>query len=207
MQSNEWLTTEEHLFVWVLLHSRNCIENKLFTRWCWIFPCNCLICLGCYYTVQWYRSWCIVSFPLLTFILCSLHLLQFNSQATQPPGSFCTYSSCIGDSKCCGPISDFHGEPSYVRGTWAEDIQMERLSCRWNRSGVKNHFKIVPTFIVNLKNNEFFLVFSLIRTVPSWKWLLLLTLRLPLGTIGLIIDPVANLILGLMWPQPCKQLN
>lgn len=32
VQPSEWLTTEEPLFVWVLKHSRNWIENKLLTR-------------------------------------------------------------------------------------------------------------------------------------------------------------------------------
>lgn len=73
-------------------------------------------------------------------------------------------------------------------------LQVEQIRSR-------KYLKIVSTFIVDPQNHE--LLFCLLSSLLSWKWLLLLALRLPLGTIGLIIEPVANLILGLMLPQPC----
>lgn len=154
MQLSEWITTEEPLCVWALLHSRKCIENKLLTRWCWILPCDCLICLACYYTVQYYRSWCIVSFSLMAFTLCSLHLTQFNGQATQPCGSFCTCSNCIGASKCCGPFSDFHGEPSCCERhmSWGHPNGDTQLQVEQLRS--EKYLKVVSVFIVDPKNNE-----------------------------------------------------
>lgn len=63
----------------------------------------------------------------------------------------------------------------------------------------RKYLKIVSTVIVDRQKNELlYCLLNLVRTMPSWKWLLLLALRLPLGTIGLIIEPVAKLILSLM---------